>query len=86
MATSTRKSSTSHATAQKRAAEKAEEAAKVLHSFAATLTSLDAMTPVSRARTPNPRNWWRLQAGRFKADPTFSEFVAKVQEARKHEG
>ena len=35
---------------------------------------------------PEPRNWWRLQAGRFKDDLTFSDFVAKVQEARKHEG
>jgi hypothetical protein len=32
-----------------------------------------------------PRNWWRLQAGRFKDDPTFDQFVAQVQAARKHE-
>jgi hypothetical protein len=32
-----------------------------------------------------PRNWWRLQAGRFKDDPTFSEFVALVRAARSQE-
>jgi beta-phosphoglucomutase-like phosphatase (HAD superfamily) len=86
MATSTRKSSTDRSSAQKRAAEKAEEAAEVLHSFAATLNSLDALTPASRHRTPTPRNWWHLQAGRFKDDPTFPDFVTQVQAARRREG
>jgi hypothetical protein len=86
MATSSRKSQAGRASAQKRAAEKAEEVAAVLHSFAATLNSLDAVAPASRAPLPTPRNWWRLQAGRFKDDPTFSDFVAQVQAARKHEG
>jgi hypothetical protein len=86
MAASTRKSPTSRATAQKQAAEKAEEAARVLHSFAASLTNLDALTPAARAPIAIPRNWWRLQAGRFKDDPTFPDFVAQVQAARKREG
>ena len=85
MATSTRKPSPSHATAQKRAAEKAEEVAELLHSFAATLFSLDALTTASRKPPTTPRNWWRLQAGRFKKDPTFSDFVAQIQAARKQE-
>ena len=85
MATVTRKSSASHLTPQKRAAQKAEEVAKVLQSFAATLNSLEASTPDSRTPAPMPGNWWRLQAGRFKDDPTFPDFVAQVQAARKHE-
>jgi hypothetical protein len=86
MATSTRKPSNRRPTAQKRAADKAEEVAKVLHSFAATLNSLDALNPPTRKALPNPRNWWRLQAGRFKDDPTFPDFVAQVQATRKREG
>jgi len=74
----------SRASAQKRAAEEVEEVAKALHSFAATLTSLDALTPAARAATKH--HWWRLQAGRFRDDPTFPDFVAQVQAARKHEG
>jgi len=35
------------------------------------------------AQKITPRNWWRLQAGRFKDDPTFADFVAQVQAARK---
>jgi hypothetical protein len=86
MATTMRKPAARHATAQKLAAEKAEEAAKVLHSFAATLKSLDALTPPRDTRAPTPRNWWRMQAGRFNDDPTFGDFVAQVQAARKREG
>lgn len=86
MAASARKSPTTPASAQKRAAEKAEEVAGVLHSFAATLISLDAVAPTHRTSTPTPRNWWHLQAGRFKGDPTFADFVARVQAARKREG
>jgi len=85
MPTSTKKLSNRRATAQKRAAAKAEEAAKVLHSLAVTLLSLDAFTPPGRMAPPTPRNWWRLQAGRFKDDPTFPDFVAQVQAARKCE-
>ena len=29
------------------------------------------------------RNWQRLQAGKFKSDPTFPEFVAQVQTAKR---
>ena len=85
MAATTRKPGAIRASAQKLAARKAEEAAKVLHSFAATLNSLDES---SRAATPTPtrRNWWKLQAGRFRDDPTFADFVAQVQAARKLEG
>jgi hypothetical protein len=86
MAVSLRKKSSKRASAQKRAAQKAEEVAKLLHSFAVTLMSLEAGTSASRTPTPTPRNWWRLQAGRFKDDPTFPDFVAQVQAARKHEG
>jgi hypothetical protein len=83
MPTSTRKRSARQATAQKRAAEKAEQVAKHLHSFAATLLALDAFASPRRPSTPTPRNWWRLQSGRFKDDPTFADFVADVQAARK---
>jgi len=68
------------------AAEKAEEVAEALHLFAATLISLDGSSPAKRTPAPTPRNWWRLQAGRFKDDPTFPDFVAQVQAARKREG
>jgi len=60
--------------------------AKVLHSFATTLKSLDELEPTTGTPAPTPRNWWRIQAGRFKNDPTFSDFVAQVQAARKREG
>jgi hypothetical protein len=86
MATVTRKASPSVATARKRAAARAEEAAKALHSLATTLTSLDALTHASRTPTVTPRNWWRLHAGRFRHDPTFYDFVGEVQAARKREG
>lgn len=86
MATSTRKSSSRRPTAQQRAADKAEEVADVLRDFAASLQSLDALKPTAREALPTPRNWWRLQAGRFKKDPTFPDFVAQVQAARRHEG
>lgn len=86
MTTSTEESSEIYAKAQKLAAEKAEEAAKLLHSFAASLNSLDELTPPARQPSPTPRNWWKSQAGRFKDDPTFAEFVANVQAARKQEG
>lgn len=86
MAMSTHKSPVSRLSAQKLAAQKAEEVATHLHSFAATLISLDALTPASHRPTPTPRNWWKLQAGRFQDDPTFADFVAQVQAARKHEG
>jgi hypothetical protein len=86
MPTSVRKSPNRRATAQKRAADKAEEVAKALHSFAATLNSLDATNPATGRPVPTPRNWWRLQAGRFKGDATFPEFVAQVQAARRREG
>ncbi len=86
MATSTRKSSILRSSAQKRAARKAEEAAKVLHSFAQSLNSLDALTPASGKTAVTKRNWWRAQAGRFKDDSSFPEFVAQVQAARKKEG
>jgi hypothetical protein len=86
MATSTRKSQALRASAQKIAAQKAEEVAQVLHSFAATLNSLDELKPADRTPAPTPRNWWRVQAGRFKNDSTFSDFVAQVQAARKREG
>jgi ketosteroid isomerase-like protein len=84
MATSTRKPVTRRASAEKRAARNAEEAAKILHSFADSLLMLNALKQPVRAK-PTPRNWWRLQAGRFKDDPTFPHFVAKVQAARKRE-
>jgi hypothetical protein len=86
MATSTRKPPTKRSTPQKQAAEKAEEVAKALHSFAATLSLLDATKPAGRKAVATPRNWWRLQAGRFKDDPTFPDFVAQVQAARRNEG
>jgi hypothetical protein len=86
MATSTRKPPGNRASAQKLAALKAEEVAKVLHSFATTLKSLDELKPAKRTPVPTPHNWWRVQAGRFKNDPTFSDFVAQVQAARKREG
>ena len=86
MPTITRKSSVRRATAQKRAAEKAQEAADVLHSLASSLALLDSVTPVEGKPKPTPRNWWKLQAGRFKNDSTFSDFVAQVQASRKREG
>ena len=86
MAISARIPSTQRTTAQKGAAQKAEEVAKVLGDFAASLNSLDALNPPAREPLPTPRNWWRLQAGRFKKDPSFPEFVAQVQAARRHEG
>ena len=85
MATSTRKPR-SQIIARKLAAEKAEEVARVLHSFAGSLKALDASSPETRKSAVTPRNWWRVQAGRFKDDPTFSEFVAQVQAARRAEG
>ena len=85
MPASTRKSSPRFIAARKRAAKKAEQLGKLLQSFAADLNSLDESTkPASPA--PTPRNWWRLQAGRFKDDPTFPDFVAQVQAARRREG
>ncbi|HSU67869.1 MAG TPA: hypothetical protein VLJ39_13415 [Tepidisphaeraceae bacterium] len=86
MATTARKSAQKQQSAQKLAARKAEEAAAALHSFAATLAPLDIPQKAGRTPTPSPRNWWRVQAGRFKDDPTFADFVAEVQAARKHEG
>jgi hypothetical protein len=86
MAAITRKSPAKRASAQKLAARKAEQAAKVLQSFAATLNSLDEPKPTSRRPTLTPRNWWKTQPGRFREDPTFPEFVAQVQAARKREG
>jgi len=41
-----------------------------------------ALPPANREQA-TPRNWWKLQAGRFKNDPTFAEFVGQVQIARK---
>jgi len=84
MPTAIRKSPARRATAQERAAEKAEEVAKLLHSFAAALNNLDVSG--SKSTLPTPRNWWKLQAGRFKNDPTFADFVAQVQASRKQEG
>jgi hypothetical protein len=84
MSIATRKSASRRATAQKRAAQKAEEVAKVLHSFATALNNLDDSTP--KSLKPSPRNWWKLQAGRFKNDSSFSDFVAQVQAARRQEG
>jgi hypothetical protein len=88
MTTSVRKSRGKPESAQKLVAEKAEEVASVLHSFAATLISLDQSAPPGgrSAPAPTPRNWWKVQAGRFKNDPTFAEFIAQVQAARRHEG
>jgi hypothetical protein len=83
MATSTRKPSASRATAGKRAAKQAEALAENLRSFAASLLSLEDATPATKV---TPRNWWRVQAGRFKDDPTFPDFVARVQAARRQEG
>lgn len=83
MAASTRKPPASRATAQKLAARRAEEAARVLHSLAATLNSLDESTRAVHTATPTPRNWWKVQAGRFGDDPTFADFVAEVKAARK---
>jgi hypothetical protein len=83
MATILKKPST-RLTAQQRTARKAEEAAKVLHSFATALNSLSSTEP--KSNRPTPRNWWKVQAGRFKDDPTFSDFVAQIQSARKLEG
>jgi hypothetical protein len=68
-----------------RAAKKAEEAAKILHSFAGSLIELDSLGTASGTPSPTPRNWWRLQSGRFKNDPTFAAFVAQVQASRKQE-
>jgi hypothetical protein len=82
----TRRSSPQLATAQKRAAQKAEEVARVLRAFAASLNSLDALKLAVRGQLPTPRNWWRLQAGRFKKDPTFPDFVSQIQAARRREG
>jgi hypothetical protein len=42
--------------------------------------------PCPKNRLPTPPNWWRVQAGRFKNDPTFADFVAQVQAIRKVEG
>ena len=64
-----------------RAARQAEAVAKLLYSFAASLKSLNDLTPTA----PTPRDWWRTQAGRFKDDPSFPDFVAKVRAARKRE-
>jgi hypothetical protein len=88
MATATRKSSTSRTSAQKRVAKEAEQVAKHLHSFAASLNSIDASFIHGHGANPKPtpRNWWKLQAGRFKNDSTFADFVAEVQAARKQEG
>jgi hypothetical protein len=72
--------------AQKRAAAKAEEAAKILHTFATTLNSLNEVKRASHTPTVTSRNWWKIQGGRFREDPTFNEFVAQVQAARKREG
>jgi hypothetical protein len=84
MAVTTRKSSSKQLTPQRRAAEKAEQVAKLLHSFAADLNGLDTRT--NKRIEPTPRNWWNLQSGRFKTDPTFADFVAQIQAARKQEG
>jgi hypothetical protein len=82
MASTTRKPPATRAAAEKRAAKGAEELADALHAFAANLRSLER----AAAQKPTPRNWWRTQAGRFKDDPTFPEFVARVQAARRQEG
>jgi hypothetical protein len=83
MAVSAKKTPANRAAAQKLAARRAEELAKALHSFAGTLSALD--TQDYAGRNPTPRNWWRLQAGRFKSDPSFPEFVAEVQASRRRE-
>jgi hypothetical protein len=85
MANSIRRSSTRRKSAQKRAAELAEEAAKALRSFADSLKLLETAASNGGKQTPTPRNWWRVQAARFENDPTFGEFVARVQAARRQE-
>lgn len=85
MPTSAGKSSLRFKAARQRAARKAEQVGKLLQSFAADLNSLDESTPAHRP-VPTPRNWWHLQAGRFKDDSAFFDFVAQVQAARKREG
>lgn len=82
MASSVIKRPVGKAAARKRAGQEVEDLIKALQSFRAVLTEQlkDA------APSPTPRNWWQLQAGRFKDDPTFPEFVAQVQAARKRDG
>jgi hypothetical protein len=67
---------------QRLAAKRAAELAEVLQAFAESLRTLDASVKLTSAQ-PTPRNWWRLQAGRFKEDPTFAGFVRQVQACRK---
>ena len=86
MATLARKPSLRRPSAQKLAALKAEEAANVLHSLAATLNTLEQSDREGRSAIPTTRNWWRVQSGAFRDDPTFPEFVAQVQAARRREG
>jgi hypothetical protein len=85
MATTLKKSPSRRASAQKRAAREAEQVAKVLHSFAATLIALEEVAAARAKPAPTPRNWWRLQAGRFKDDSSFPRFAAQVQAARKED-
>jgi hypothetical protein len=86
MAASTGKLASKAASAQKRAARQAEAAAKVLHSLASSLNSLHDSNRAIRKPAVTPRNWWKVQAGRFRDDPTFAEFVSQVRAARKREG
>ena len=75
---------TTNPSPEKLVAERAEEVATVLKSFAASLKTLNAANPTSAK--PAQEKWWRTQAGRFEDDPTFADFVADVQAARKREG
>ena len=86
MATFARKRPARSASAQKLAALKAEEAANVLHSLATTLNTLEQSSRANQRPIATSRNWWKLQSGAFRDDPTFPEFVAQVQAARKREG
>jgi hypothetical protein len=80
-----KKNGRDRAAAQRLAAKRAEEAAKVLHSLAETLAALNPAAPPTRQTKITPRNWWRLQAGHFADDPSFPEFVQQIQAARKRE-
>lgn len=69
-------------TPEELAADRAAELAELLRSFAESLRSLDVSAKQAGERDVTPRNWWRLQAGRFADDPTFEDFVREVQAAR----
>jgi hypothetical protein len=85
MAATVKPSSRKPTSARKRAAREAEQAARVLHSFAASLMSMEKQMAAAAKPTPTPRNWWRLQAGRFKDDPSFAHFAAQVRASRKED-